>query len=386
MENRTASHKTPAYCKARLRLPNEDIEDVHRQVVQNVEALTGDKDLWLGRRVRVIDGSSVSMPDTEANQEKYPQPKGQKAGCGFPVMRIVGVFSLATGVLLDMAKGPLKVHERTLFRSLWNLFDARDIALADRGFTGFADFYYLTKLGCESVMRNHQRRKKGLTELKRLGKNDRLVQWHKARVSNRPKWLSKEDWQEMPDRLTVREITVTIDVPGFRSTSVIVVTTLFDSKAFPASAFAELYRRRWVVEVYFRHQKTSMGMDVLRCKTPEMVDKELYMHLIAYNLVRAIMLEAAMAYATNIERLSFKGTIATIHQWATIIEQASPEERADFYLTMLRYIARAKVPDRPNRSEPRARKRRPKNYPLLNKPRREFVEIPHRSRYKKGKS
>ena len=326
------------------------------------------------------------MPDTQANQERYPQPKGQKAGCGFPVMRIVGVFSLATGVLLEVAKAALHVHERTLFRSLWDGFEKDDIALADRGFAGFADFYYLTEIGCDVVMRNHQNRGAGMTKLKRLGKNDRLVQWHKTKVNNRPKWLSKEEWQAMPDRFTVREISVTIDTSGFRSTSLIIVTTLLDAKDFPAREIAELYKRRWAVEVYFRHQKTSMGMDVLRCKTPEMVDKELYMHLIAYNLVRAIMLEATVAYATKIERLSFKGSIATIQQWATTIAQAAPKERHDFYQAMLRCIVGNPVPERPDRSEPRARKRRPKNYPLLNKPRREFVEIPHRSKYKKSKS
>jgi hypothetical protein len=385
-KGKEASSKTTAYCKARLRLSGDDIQEVHRQVAQNIEAEAQDKHSWLGKRVRVIDGSSVSMPDTEANQARYPQPTSQKTGCGFPVMRIVGVFSLATGVLLDVAKSALNVHERTLFRSLWDGFAEDDIALADRGFAGFSDFHYLTEIGCDVVMRNHQNRGKGMAKLKRLGKNDRLVQWFKMRMSSRPKWLSKEAWQQMPDRLTVREITVTIDAPGFRSKSLIIVTTLLNSKDFPASEIAGLYRRRWAVEVYFRDQKTTMEMDVLRCKTPEIVDKELYMHLIAYNLVRAIMIEATLAYAINIERLSFKGCISTIQQWATTLVQAAPEERDEFYLAMLRCIVGNPVPDRPDRSEPRARKRRPKNYPLLNKPRREFVEIPHRSKYKKEES
>jgi len=382
-KKRTASPRTAGYCKARKRLREQDVREVHLQVVRRIEehACTT-KDLWCGRRVRVIDGSSVSMPDTAANQEKYPQPKGQKKGCGFPIMRIVGIFSLATGVLLDVAKDALRVHERTLFRSLWDLFEPGDVALADRGFTGYADFYYLKERGIDPVMRNHQRRKKGVTQLERLGKNDRLVAWHKMKSHQRPKWLSKEQWEAMPDRLIVRQLTVAVDVPGFRTKSLVIVTTLLDPKAFPASAFAELYRKRWAVELYLRHLKTTMGMDVLRCKTPEMVDKELYMHLIAHNLVRAIMLEAATAYAVHIERLSFKGSIATIRQWAPKLAQAQsgPEGHDTLYELMLYYIANDPVPHRPNRREPRARKRRPKNYPLLTKPRGQVKEIPHRNR------
>ena len=192
----------------------------------------------------------------------------------------------------------------------------------------------------------------------------------------------------MPDRLTVRELTVRVDVPGFRTKTVVIVTTLLDPKAFPARAFAQLYRTRWAVELYLRHIKTTMGMDGLRCKTPDMVEKELWMHVIDYNLIRALMLEAATAYAVHIERLSFKGTAAAIRQWAPALAQAQaePERAAALYELMLYYIAADPVPNRPDRIEPRANKRRPKNYPLLTKPRRLFKEIPHRNRYKKGKS
>ena len=186
-KKRTASPRTAGYCKARKRLREQKVREVHLQVVQSIEERATPKDSWCDRRVRVIDGSCVSMPDTAANQEKYPQPKGQKKGCGFPVMRIAAIFSLATGVLLDVAKGALHVHERTLFRSLWDLFEPDDVALADRGFTGYADLYFLKKRGVDSVMRNHPCRKKGLTKLERLGKNDRLVAWHKMKLNQRPK-------------------------------------------------------------------------------------------------------------------------------------------------------------------------------------------------------
>ena len=386
--NKTASPRTAAYCKARMRLRLEDVEDVHHHVVRNIEGRANAKDGWCGRPVKVVDGASVSMPDTPANQDRYPQPKNQQPGCGFPVMRIVAVFSLATGVLLDLAKGPLNVPERPLFRTLWERFEPGDVALADCGFCSYADFYFLGLRGVDSVMRNHQRRNKGLTPLKRLGKNDRLVAWHKTKVHQRPKWVSKAQWEAMPERLTVRELTVHVDVPGFRTKTMHIVTTLLDPKAVPPHALAQLYRKRWAVELYLRHIKTTMGMDVLRCKSPDMVEKELWMHLIAYNLIRALMLEAATAYAVHLDRLSLKGTIATIRQWAPTLANAPSDSEgpAAWYQLMLYYIAADPVPNRPDRIEPRARKRRPKNYQLLNKPRRLFKESPHRSRYQKSKS
>ena len=386
VRNKTASASTSAYCQARKRLREEDLVDAHRQVAENLEARARPEDLWLGRKVKVVDGSSVSMPDTPANQERYPQPGSQKPGCGFPVMRIVAVFSLATGALLEMARGALAVHERTLYRSLWDHFAPGDIALNDRGFAGYADFHHLKERGVDSVSRNHQRRKKAEL-LKRLGRNDRLVLWRKTPVGSRPKWMEREVWEQMPDTLTVRQITVVVDIKGFRSESLEIATTLLDPKACPADAIAELYRRRWAVEIYLRHIKITVNMDILRCKSPEMVDKELWMHAVAYNLVRAVMLDAATACAASLERLSFKGTLATIRQWApTLALSADTAERASLYAQMLQYIVADPVPHRPGRTEPRAKKRRPKNYPLLNQPRRKYKEIPHRNRYRKAKT
>ncbi len=380
---KTASASTAAYCKARKRLREEELLGVHHQVANAVDERARPEDLWRGRCVKVVDGSSVSMPDTPENQARYPQPKAQKKGCGFPVMRIVALFSLATGALLELARDSLEVHERTLFRRCWDSFRPGEIALSDRGFAGFADFFCLMERGVDSVSRNHQRRKK--TELvKRLGKNDRLVLWHKMPMHERPKWMSEEEWEAMPETLCVRQITVTVDIPGYRSESLEIVTTLLDPKAYPAKAIAELYRRRWAIELYLRHIKITMKMDILRCKTPEMVEKELWMRVIAYNLVRAIMLEAATAFAATLEKISFKGSLAAIRHWAPVLAQASESEA--LYQQMLRYIVQDALPHRPDRSEPRARKRRPKNYPLLNQPRRQYKEIPHRNRYQKAKS
>lgn len=380
-----ASPKTPAYCKARMRLRDEDILEAHRQVAHKVEARARPTDLWCGRRVKVVDGTSLSMPDTPKNQAAYPQPTGQKKGCGFPVMRIVAVFSLTTGTLLEMARGALAVHERTLYRSLWCTFEAGDIALNDRGFIGYSDIYYLKEMGVDTVTRNHKGRQKAVL-LQRLAKNDRLVLWQKMKRHNRPDWMSEEEWEAMPDTLAVREVTVTLNIPGLRTKTLHIITTLLDHKAYPPDAIAELYRRRWAIELYFRDIKITMNMDILRCKTPEMIEKELWMHAIAYNLVRAIMLDAATTYAAKLERLSFKGTLATIRQWAPALALAKDGQEQDhYYQEMLYCIVKDPVPDRPGRSEPRARKRRPKNYPLLTQPRHQYKEIPHRSKYKKTK-
>lgn len=379
----TASASTSAYCQARKRLRGEDIAGAHRQAAESLEARARPEDRWRGRTVKVVDGSSVSMPDTPANQAAYPQPSGQKEGCGFPVMRIVAVFSLQTGALLEMARGALAVPERTLYRGLWDHFAPGDVALSDRGFAGYADFHCLRERGVDSVSRNHQRRKSAEV-LRRLGRNDRLVLWRKVAAGNRPKWMGREEWEQMPETLTVRQVTVVVDIPGFRSETLEIVTTLLDPRAYPADALAGLYRRRWAVELYLRHIKITVDMDILRCKSPEMVDKELWMHAVAYNLVRAIMLDAATAHAASIERLSFKGTLATVRQWAPALAlSADNEQRAALYGQMLRYIAADPVPERPNRSEPRARKRRPKNYPLLTQPRRKYNETPHRGKYRK---
>jgi len=381
-EGRTASPNTGAYCRARARLSLKAIEEMHTQVTQRIQQAPGAQRPWRGRQVKVVDGSSLSMPDTVKNQAAYPQPTSQKPGCGFPVMRIVAVFSLATGVMLDVAKSALSVGERTLFRQLWDSFNKGEVILADTGFCGYAEVYFLKQRGVDCVMRNHQCRKKGLTEIKKLGKGDRIIEWHKGKLA--PKWLSKEQWRALPERLTVRELSFTVEVPGFRTQAVTLVTTLLDPKDFPAESLAKLYAMRWKAELYLRDIKITMCMDVLRCKTPSMVHKELYMHLLAYNLIRALMLQAGTQHGIAPLRLSLKGACASIRHWAPIM--AAPgltaTQRTTLEQTLLHTIARDQIPNRPNRSEPRAKKRRPKNYQLLTQPRHIFQEVPHRGKYK----
>lgn len=326
------------------------------------------------------------MPDTVKNQRAYPQPETQEPGCGFPVMRIVAAFSLATGAILELAKGPLSMGERTLFHSLWGLFNAGDVLLTDCGFCGYADMYLLKQRRIDSVMRNHQRRTVGIELVRKLGKGDRLINWIKTKAC--PKWMTKNEWKAMPKKMLLREITYHVEIPGFRTEKVIVVTTLLDPVQYPTHALRELYRRRWMAELYLRDIKTSMKMDVLRCKTPQMIHKELCMHVIAYNLIRALMLEASRTHNVALNRVSFKGTVSTIRQWAPILAATTidDERYAKMTALLIQYIAKDTLPNRPNRSEPRARKRRPKNYQLLSKPRHIFREIQHRNLYRKGLS
>jgi hypothetical protein len=381
-EHKTASPNTAAYCKARARLKTKQIKSVAREVANRVEA-QDEPWLWKHRRVRVADGTGVSMPDTPDNQRVWPQSRRGKPGCSFPVMRLVGLFSLATGALIDIAYGALTVHETTLMRTLWPLLAPGEVLLADRGFCSFSEWFLLGQKGVDCVMRKNARRKNSPL-LKRLGRDDAIVQWRRVKVN--PKWLDPQTLSELPETMAVREVKVNVDVPGFRTQTVWVATTLLDHRKYTASDLAELYRRRWRVEICFRDIKIAMGMDVLRCQSPAMVEKELWMRVIAYNLIRSLMVEAAREHGEDPERLSFKGTVATLRQWAPLLAQTNVEgaQRKRIYQALLQYIAQDKVPHRPNRVEPRARKRRPKNYQLLNQPRREFREIMHRNKYKKA--
>ena len=382
---RVISPSASAYCQARKRLPASWLDAIRRQVVERIEGEVKRQHLWQGRNVIVVDGSGISMPDTAENQKAYPQSKRQKPGCGFPVARLVAAFSLATGAMLEMAWDALGVGERTLFHRIWDRFRAGDVALADRGFCGYADFWTLSQRGIDCVMRNHGRRSKGVLPVKRLGKGDRIVLWIKTKIWI--KWMDKNAWAAMPETLAVREISFAVDIPGFRTKTITVVTTLLDEKVYPKGAFVDLYRRRWCAELFLRDIKISMGMDVLRCKTPEMVDKEILMHIIAYNLVRALMFQAATTHGVPLSRVSFKGTVSTLRQWMPLAALAVEKTAAKAMLSIILQCSAADlVPDRPNRIEPRALKRRKKNYQLLNEHRWVFREIAHRNKYKRSLS
>lgn len=371
---------TSAYCQARDRLPWDILPRLRCAVAAHAEKA---RQLWRGFCVKVIDGTSTSLPDTPKNQRAYPQPGGQKPGCGFPLLKMVGVFSLATGALLDYAKGNKHQHELTLLQKLLDQFKVGDLALADRGFSTYTLLGLLLLRGVHSLFRLHQARPSDLRQGKRLGKNDRLIVWRKP--WQKPRYLPKAVWKLIAQELSVRVVRFVLEVPGFRAQSVTLVTTLLDAQAYPAEELARLYVRRWRIELWFRDIKTSLGMEVLRCKSPKLVHKELEMFFIAYNLIRCLMAEAGTINEVPMERLSFKGTVDSVRQFSVAIAQArSRKKQTQLIAHLLEIIAQDQVPNRPGRREPRAVKRRPKAYPLLNQPRHQFKEISHRNRYWKN--
>ena len=373
------SSATGAYCQARRRLPEAVLKEIWQQVARSLTAATSPAMHWMGLRVAVVDGTTVSMPDTAENQAVWPQPSTQKAGCGFPIMKMVGLFSLATGAVHTLITGTLHNSDHALFVHLWSAVTAGfDLLLGDRNFGSFATLCALRFSGLHGVFRLHQGRRIDWRKGQRLGKYDRLIIWNKPLKLSW--WLS----QPAPDFITVRVLKVCVPIQGFRTRVIFLATTLLDPKLFPAKALAEIYRRRWSVELFFRHIKTTMHMDVLRCLNPEMIRRELHMHMIAYNLIRALMLQGALAHTTDLNRISFKGSCDTLRQWAPHLAfvAANPALYRRLFRALLHTIAHDTVPSRPNRSEPRAVKRRPKNYHLLTKPRHLMGNLPHRNRPK----
>lgn len=369
-----------AYCQARKRLP---LDRLQRLRVTLAAAAEKSAQRWHGLRPQVIDSTTISLPDTQANQRAYPQSASQKPGCGFPLMKLVGVFSLATGGLLQYAKGNKHQSELRLLKSLLSQFKPFDLAVADRGFCSYVLLALLLDRGVASLMRLHHSRLSDLRKGKRLGKNDRLFTWY--RPNQRPPWLPPSGWKKIPPQLTLRVLRVALPSPGYRTQSVTLVTTLLDPQRYPAQEIAGLYLRRWKIELWFRDLKTSMGMEVLRCQRPQMLHKELEMFLIAYNFVRCLMVQAGTTNFVALDRLSFKGTVDSLRQFSWAIAQAgSKKKRNQLIVQLLEIIARDQVPERPDRREPRALKRRPKPYDRLNRPRHLMKEIPHRNNYRKA--
>lgn len=376
------SASTCAYTKARQRLDPAVIQPIARHLVERLEGRVESSQLWRGRPVRVVDGTTVSMPDTEANQQFYPQSSSQKPGCGFPVMKLVGLFSLASGALLHYETSNHHEHESLLFGRMISLLERGDILLADRGFCSFNSFWRMSLAGVDALMRLNGVRKVDFRKGAKLGLNDRLLTWNKP--AQRPKNCSQEDFDALPKTLTLRHVKLVVAARGHRTQTIVLVTTLLDPVAYPIAALGELYFQRWSVELHFREIKITLGMDVLRCQSPDMVEKEVLMHTISYNLVRALMQQAAIVHQADLTRISFKGTADTLRHWSASLEalRGKPRKRQALLDAMFELIAKDLVPLRPDREEPRAKKRRPKNYHLLTKPRHEMKIHGHRNRPK----
>jgi len=361
------SADTGGYCTAREDLPEDVCRGLLRQTGRSVDEEAPREWRWQGHRVLDVDGSTFTMPDTPENQAEYPQVPGQRRGCGFPIARIVVIFSLAVGTVLDAALGKYQgklTGENSLFRTLHPLLEDGDVVLADRYFSGWFDLALLQQRGVHAVVRKHQLRPTDFRTGRRLGDHDHLVSWPKP---PRPEWMSSEQYAALPDSLTLREIRVLVEQRGFRSREVLVVTTLLDAEQYTADALAQLYRRRWQAELNLRSLKCVLQMDQLRCKTPHRVRNELSMHLIAYNLIRQVMAVAAARAGVEPWTVSFKGTLQTLAKFLPLLETSvSTSAWCD---ALLEAIAAHVVGNRPDRFEPRVRKRRPKKYKLMREPR-----------------
>ena len=361
---------TGPYCKARKRLPEsllarlarESGADLHRKYPAG--ALLG------GRPVKVVDGTTVSMPDTAENQAEDPQPAPQKPGLGFPMMRVVAVLSLNCAAVLEAAFGPYAGKgsgETSLFRGLLDRLSAGDVVLADRCFASFWLVAMMRARAADSVMRQHQRRRVDFRVGLRLGHDDHLVTW--AKPSEPPEWMDEATYLGLPAELTVREARVRVAVKGFRVKWLVVVTTLLDADLYTTDEIARAFRCRWHAELDLRSIKRTMGMSVLRCKTPAMVRKEAWMHLLAYNLVRAVMARAAEAAGIEPREVSFAGAAQTLDAFAPALRLAGAADLPRLWEIVLRAVATHRVGNRPDRYEPRAVKRRAKPIALLTVPR-----------------
>jgi Transposase DDE domain len=361
--------ETGAYCKARQRLPEGVVRRLahdtgralHRQVPADWR--------WHGRRVKVGDGATLSMPDTPANQAAYPQHNAQQPGLGFPILRVMVVFCLASGAVLEAAIGRYqgkRSGENSLLRDMDEGLGPGDVFLGDCCFASYFDLAHRLERGIDTVVRMHQCRAVDFRRGRRLGRADHVVPWARPK---RPEWMDEATYAQVPATLAVREVRVRVPQPGFRTKVYVVATTLLDAATYPADDLATLYRARWQAELHLRSLKVVLGMDVLRCRTPEMVRKEIWVHLLAYNLLRTVLAQAAHAHGLRPWQLSFKGALQTVLAFADTLADTTAARQPALYAVLLQAVATHRVGDRPDRVEPRRRKRRPKHYPHLTQPR-----------------
>ena len=376
---RPCSAETGAYCQARKRLPENFFSCVARLVGKNLDDQVDPAWLWKDRPVYMFDGTTVSMPDTPENQAAYPQVYNQKPGLGFPIARVCTIMSLACGTVLDLGisryagKGQ---GELSLLRKLWDILSPGDILLTDALMSTWYEMLTLKQRGVDSVSRlNKAHRRADFRRGTRLGEGDHIVRWRKPSPIRSLDWTT---YKNLPDYLEIRETRVRVEQPGFRTKVIIVVTTLLDPEATTKEDLASLYRSRWNQELDIRDIKISLQMDVLRCKTPDLVRKEIWTHILAYNLIRTIIAQAASQYGVQPREISFKGTLQTLEAFQPLVSfqgHKGAAFRQQLYLQLLEAIATHRVADRPDRFEPRKRKRNPRKTEMMTKPRWKLKQL-----------
>jgi hypothetical protein len=366
-----------AYCRARARLPVEEFPRALAATAQAADRLAPARTQLQGRPVKVADGTTLTLADSPKNRKAYPPVHSPPPN--FPQLRLVVLFSLLSGTVLSVAIGNLHTAELPTLYQLFDQLQTSDILLADRGFGNFVLLALLQhfKPGVDFIGRS-ARRIDGRRRGKRLGKNEWLVVW--KMTSSASRWLPRCVRAALPKELTVRIVRGSCYVKGFRVRQITLVTTLLDSERYPAQEILQAYLQRWRLELCLNDLKTTLQMEQLRSLTPDLVHKEIYSHLIAHNLVRCTMAQAANRQAVPLERISFKGTLDALRQFTQALSRArSKKQRCQLWASLLETLATDLVPERPGRREPRALKRIKKKYPRLNKPRRRFQDRPKRN-------
>ncbi len=364
-----ADSNTTAYCGARQRLPEAVVAELARRSGRHCQQTADSNWRWKGRNVKLADGTTMTMPDTIENQKEYPQQRGQLKGCGFPIMRCVMLFCLGTGAVLDIAMAPYRgkqTGENSLLQAIIRLLFPGDILLADRYYATFANIHRAYREGYDVVMRVHHKRKVDFRKGYKQGACDQIVAYLKPAC--RPVWMSAEDYADLDAFVLVRHLRYTVHQKGFRVRFLVLATTLLDASKYSVQDLADLYAQRWQVELDIRSLKTHMQMEHLRCQSPSMVRKEIYAHLISYNLIRDLIVRAAVRYSTSPNCLSHTGAMQALNAFSEKL-QTGCDRLAALEEALLESISEHPVGDRKPRIHPREIKRRPKQYKLMNRPR-----------------
>jgi putative transposase len=366
---RAPSPDSGAYCRARAKLSEGVLQRLTYHVADELEQQLPREWLWYGRHVFNVDGTTVTASDTPRNQAAWPQPASQQPGLGFPLLRICALMSMVTGAIHDLAFGPYQgkeTGETALLRTMFDRLRRGNVVLGDAYFCSYFMIALLKERGVDVVFRQHQRRRTDFRTGKRLGPLDHTVRWRKP---PKPAWMDQETYDRMPDKLKVRELAVDVAIPGFRVQRMILVTTLTNARQYPTSALADLFRKRWHAEIDLRSIKVHMNMEDLRGKKPEIVRREIWAHCLAYNLIRKTMAQAAYLHERTVRDVSFCGALQAL---AGMVGQTATVETSTFLdlaRTQLASIVTRQIGNRPDRVEPRAIKRRPKDQKLLTTPR-----------------
>ena len=363
------SKDTGAYCRARAKVPALVVRRLALQVGRRLEDAAPATWLWQGRHVRLADGAVITLPDTPENQKAFPQPSSQKPGLGFPMIRMVLLLSLATAAMTNMAYGPYQGKDKgepALLRQLLGDVPAGTVLLADRYYCSYWMLALALARDLDVVFRLHQKRHYDFRKGQRLGPDDHIVAWHKP---PRPDWMNEETYAALPETLQVREVRYTVATAGARTKNIVIATTLLDAEKYTADMLTDLYHQRWHVELDIRAIKQSLHMEHLSCKSPFMIETEIWMHMLGYNLVRKVAAQAAQERGVPPRAVSFTAAkdvvTAAWSQWTL----APPTERVRQGKELLQILGTARVGNRPDRYEPRKVKRRPKPHGLLTEPR-----------------